>query len=174
MTTFDAFIETGEEGIVMGHIPSLPGCHARGRVSEEAVHDLAGAVRECHSWLVDHGEPAPASEEISICVAEVIKGARPHHPGNRSARFRADAISMTLKEMGSSHPSRAEYTRADLLALVTELSDNAWTGARSGDHIDPLHPSPQRQFRRMVSFSQWSARPPSPAFGAFQAKSSPA
>ncbi len=150
MTIFEVSIEISDEEVVMGHIPSLPGCHARGSATEEAVLHLAAAVRDYHVWLADHGEAVVMPDETSIQITEVIEGTGPHHPGNRSALFRADSTAMTLVEMESSYLPRAEYMRADLLALVTELSDSAldWQPAEEAMSI-------RRILRHIGNSEEW-------------------
>jgi len=46
-TQFVVYIEQDEDGIYIGSIPSIPGCHAQGKTQEEMISNLAEVVKLC-------------------------------------------------------------------------------------------------------------------------------
>jgi len=46
-TQFVVYIEQDEDGIYIGSIPSIPGCHAQGKTQEEMLSNLADVVKLC-------------------------------------------------------------------------------------------------------------------------------
>lgn len=46
-TQFIVYIEQDEDGVFIGSIPSIPGCHAQGKTQEEMLNNLAAVVKLC-------------------------------------------------------------------------------------------------------------------------------
>lgn len=46
-TSFVVYIEQDEDGVFIGSIPSLPGCHAQGDTEEEMLKNLHEALTLC-------------------------------------------------------------------------------------------------------------------------------
>ncbi len=44
---FTAYIEQDEDGMFVGSIPSVPGCHAQGKTQEEMLKNLQEALSLC-------------------------------------------------------------------------------------------------------------------------------
>lgn len=44
---FTAFIEQDEDGVYIGSVPSIPGCHAQGDTQEELLKNLSDVIRLC-------------------------------------------------------------------------------------------------------------------------------
>ncbi len=123
MARYSAFLEVAEDGLCMAHILKLPGCIARAPTQAEALRQLPTAIRNYHDWLRQHGEAAPPSEEpVEIAIADTSAGFGPFHPGDAAALFAPDRQPMTPDEVDY-HLRLLSYSRADLLALVRDLTD---------------------------------------------------
>ena len=46
-TSFAVYIEQDEDGVFIGSIPSIPGCHAQGDTEEEMLHNLQEVLKLC-------------------------------------------------------------------------------------------------------------------------------
>jgi predicted RNase H-like HicB family nuclease len=55
MRHFDVIIERDEEGLYVGSVPQLPGCHTQGRSLDELMDRMREAIELCLE-----GDPAPA------------------------------------------------------------------------------------------------------------------
>ena len=63
MRQFDVVIERDEEGLYVGSVPQLPGCHTQGRSLDELMERMREAVELC---LEVEGNPAQALEFVGI------------------------------------------------------------------------------------------------------------
>jgi predicted RNase H-like HicB family nuclease/uncharacterized damage-inducible protein DinB len=119
----DVYLEVGSSGECMAHVLDLPGCFVRANSQEKALAALPDAIRAYYTWLRQHGEDVPEIvEPISLQVAEVSTGFVPFWRGSRAALFAPDRVPVSRDEM-QVYFRRAAYSRADLLALVGNLSD---------------------------------------------------
>lgn len=59
-----------EDGYVVASCPVLPGCHSQGRSRDEAIANIAEAIRGYIVSMRNHGEPVPDTdvEEIEVSV----------------------------------------------------------------------------------------------------------
>ena len=46
-TSFTVYIEQDEDGIFIGSIPSIPGCHAEGKTQKEMFKNLEQVLKLC-------------------------------------------------------------------------------------------------------------------------------
>lgn len=60
---FDVIIERDQEGMFVGSVPQLPGCHTQGRSLDELIERIQEAVELC---LEVEGAPAQTLEFIAI------------------------------------------------------------------------------------------------------------
>jgi predicted RNase H-like HicB family nuclease len=60
---FDVIIERDEDGVYVGSVPQLPGCHTQGRSVDELIERMKEAVELC---LEAEGAPAQSLEFIGI------------------------------------------------------------------------------------------------------------
>jgi predicted RNase H-like HicB family nuclease len=63
MKQFDVVIERDEEGIYVGSVPQLPGCHTQGRSLDELMNRMREAVELC---LEVEDTPTQALEFVGI------------------------------------------------------------------------------------------------------------
>jgi predicted RNase H-like HicB family nuclease len=63
MRQFDVVIERDEEGLYIGSVPQLPGCHTQGRSLDELMERMREAVELC---LEVEGSPAHSLEFVGI------------------------------------------------------------------------------------------------------------
>lgn len=46
-SSFAVYIEQDEDGVFIGSVPSIPGCHAQGGTEEEMLRNLEEVVKLC-------------------------------------------------------------------------------------------------------------------------------
>ncbi len=63
MRQFDVVIERDEEGLYVGSVPQLPGCHTQGRSLDELMERMREAVELC---LELEDTPAQSLEFVGI------------------------------------------------------------------------------------------------------------
>jgi predicted RNase H-like HicB family nuclease len=63
MRQFDVIIERDEEGLYVGSVPQIPGCHTQGRSLDELMERMSEAVELC---LEVEGAPTKSLEFIGI------------------------------------------------------------------------------------------------------------
>jgi predicted RNase H-like HicB family nuclease len=63
MRQFDVIIERDEEGLYVGSVPQLPGCHTQGRSLDELMDRMREAVELC---LEVEGTPGQSLEFVGI------------------------------------------------------------------------------------------------------------
>jgi len=56
-------IEQDEDGTYVAECSSLPGCISQGKTREEALHNIADAIKGYLESLKKHNEPIPPSIE---------------------------------------------------------------------------------------------------------------
>jgi uncharacterized damage-inducible protein DinB/predicted RNase H-like HicB family nuclease len=123
MASYAAYVEISAEGTCLAHVLALPGCAIRAPTREEALRRLLEAIREYHAWLDRHGEKGPLLEEsIHVEVAGESLGCGPFDPGDAAALFPPDQQPVSVDALDR-YLRLMEYSRADLLALVRDLSD---------------------------------------------------
>ncbi|MBN1485048.1 MAG: DinB family protein [Chloroflexia bacterium] len=124
MARYFAYLEGVEGGPWMAHVLDLPGCFVRADRRDTALVRLAQSVRDCMSWLRRHGETVPPEgEPIQIELAEEHTGIGPFASGDAAALFRPEGLSIDPEGMEVLF-RLLEHSRADLLALVRDLSDH--------------------------------------------------
>jgi len=67
---FAITLEQDEDGFIVASCPALPGCHSQGRSREEAMVNIAEAIRGYVASLRKHGEVIPEieMEEVEVEV----------------------------------------------------------------------------------------------------------
>ena len=63
MRHFNVIIERDEDGLYVGSVPQIPGCHTQGRSLDELVERMREAIELC---LEVEGAPAQPLEFIGI------------------------------------------------------------------------------------------------------------
>jgi predicted RNase H-like HicB family nuclease len=66
---FTVTFEQDEDGFIIASCPALPGCHSQGRTREEAIANIAEAIRGYIASMRKHGEPIPITEVEEVEVA---------------------------------------------------------------------------------------------------------
>jgi len=66
---FAVTLENDEDGFYTSSCPALPGCHSQGRTREEALNNIAQAIRGYLASMQKHGETLP---EAHWEVVEVV------------------------------------------------------------------------------------------------------
>lgn len=66
---FLVILEPDEDGYIVAECPSLPGCLSQGRTREEALANIAEAIRGYIESLRKHGEPIPEGDVVEVEVA---------------------------------------------------------------------------------------------------------
>jgi len=128
MTHTQAYLEIAADGRCLAHVLDLPGCIVRAPSRAEALAQLPQAIRDHNDWLRQHGEPAPdagtkcGGDSIQIDVVAEIDGRGPFDPGDPAALFAPDLAPLSPDEL-ERHLRLMDHARADLLALVRDLSD---------------------------------------------------
>lgn len=120
----DVYLEVDKSGLCMAHVLDLPGCFVRAANEEAALTALPPAIRAYHDWLVRHGETVPEASppgSLRLRVVAASRGFGPFRRGDIAALFEPERQPMTRQEM-KRYLRLADYTRADLLALVRPLS----------------------------------------------------
>ena len=56
---FAVTMETDEDGFYVSSCPALPGCHSQGRTPDEALNNIAQAIRGYLASMQKHGETLP-------------------------------------------------------------------------------------------------------------------
>lgn len=123
MTTRYAVYLEFHKGFSMAHVLDLPGCFVRARSKDEALERLPQAMAAHISWLASHGDTAGAREPIEVEVAEEIVGVGPFDPGDAAAIFSPERSRIDADEV-ERFSRIIDRSRAELLALVRELSDD--------------------------------------------------
>ena len=65
---FTIVMEEGEDGYVVVHCPSLPGCWSQGKTRDEAMANIREAIELYLESLVARGEPIPEEEVGTVEV----------------------------------------------------------------------------------------------------------
>ena len=68
---FRIIIETGEDGVFVATVPSLPGCISQGNTREEALRNIREAIEGYVESLRARNEPIPPAiheEVIDVAV----------------------------------------------------------------------------------------------------------
>ena len=56
---FQVIIKPDQDGVFVGHCPTLPGCISQGASREEALSNIKEAITGYAKSLEKHGEPIP-------------------------------------------------------------------------------------------------------------------
>ncbi len=150
MTRYLVHLEIADDGLCLAHVLDWPGCivHAP-HGQDEALRRLPAAIRDYHTWLRQHGEPAPPDDEpITVTVVGESAGG-PFDPGDAAALLPTDREPVTASDLEGYFRLMA-HTRADLLALVRDLPDDVldW-------QPDPLSFSIRRVLRHVGNAEEW-------------------
>ena len=62
-------LEKDEDGYIVAECPALPGCLSQGKTREEALANIAEAIKGYIASLRKHGEPMPQGEILEVEVA---------------------------------------------------------------------------------------------------------
>lgn len=65
---FTVLIEQDEDGIYVGSVPSIRGCHTQGKTLDELMNNIKEAIQLC---LEVEGEPIESEKFIGIQTIEV-------------------------------------------------------------------------------------------------------
>jgi uncharacterized damage-inducible protein DinB/predicted RNase H-like HicB family nuclease len=150
MAHYSVFLEIADDGRCMAHVPDLPGCITRELTRDRALRRLPDAIRDYYAWLRRHGEPAPPVDEpIEIEIAGESRGFGPFDPRSAAALFPPDREPVTPDEM-EYHLRLLTHTRADLLALVGDLSDEILDWQPSAESF-----SLRRLMRHVGNAEEW-------------------
>ncbi len=65
--------EKDEDGVLIGSVPALPGCHSHGRTQEEAENNIKEAILCYLEGLQEVGEEIPVEEEFHFPVTKPVQ-----------------------------------------------------------------------------------------------------
>lgn len=136
MTRYDVYLEVSDGGASMAHVLQLPGCAASGESLDDALANVVDAIADYYDWLGRHADPSHAgTSAITIELAEVTRGLGPFQRGDAAALFGPDREPLSRDELETCL-RYAGYSRADLLALTSELPDDVldWRPGLEGPH----------------------------------------
>jgi uncharacterized damage-inducible protein DinB/predicted RNase H-like HicB family nuclease len=132
MSRLAVYLEIGDDGRCMAHVPELPGCFVRASSRDQALKLVPATIRNHYAWLRCHGEPAPPEEApFGVKVAGEVSGVGSFDPGSAAALFPPDQGEIVPEEMARYFRLMA-HSRADLLALVRDLPDEVLDWQREG------------------------------------------
>lgn len=149
MPKYAVYLETASR-VCLAHVPDLPGCVLRAASRDAVVQHLPNAIRDHHTWLRRHGEPAPPQDEpIEFEVAGTVIGMGPFDPGDPAALFQPDHEPVSPEDL-EKHLRLMDHSRADLLELVRDLPDDVleWQADRQSFSIN-------RILRHIGGAEQW-------------------
>src|SRR5215216_1223865 len=127
MTLYDLYLESGpKRKKTMVHVPALLGCIANGPTTEEALERTPDAIRAFLRFLQCHGAAVDPEEEIETRVAEHVTEGDWLGNGSPYLIFPSDLEPLTPDDV-ETFVTRAAWMRADMLALVADLTDDEWT-----------------------------------------------
>jgi len=69
ISKFAVTLEKDEDGFIVASCPAFPGCHSQGKTKEEAIANIAEAIRGYIASMRKHGEPIPTTEVEEVEVA---------------------------------------------------------------------------------------------------------
>ncbi len=115
--------------------PDYPGCWVFGRTSERALAKVKGTIAEWFKWVERHGERAPSEmKNFEIEVAEMMKvNYNPVKAGKPEPLFWSEVASVSRKDIARTI-RLLEYSREDLLKLVSNLSKECLEGRLLTNH----------------------------------------
>lgn len=127
MTVYQLYLESGpKHKKTMVHVPELLGCVATGPTTEEAVAKTPEMIRSFLDMLHRNGEKVDPKGEIETEIAVHITEGDWLGNGSPYITFPSDHEPLTAKEI-ERFITWVEWMRADMLALVTPLSDDIWS-----------------------------------------------
>lgn len=121
---YQVYLEDGIEGRALAWVLAHPGCYNYGTTIEEALAGLPAAIRDYWAWRASHSDlVAPEAQEMEIEVAETFAVT---YDGDYeiNAFFAPDGQPPSEEEM-EEVLRLLTYSRADLLALLTGLPNEA-------------------------------------------------
>ena len=123
---YDLYLESGpKRKKTMVHVLALLGCIAAGPTTEEALAQTPQAIRAYLRFLQRHGAAVDAEAEVQTRVAEHITEGEWLGNGSPSLTFQPDLEPLTAAE-AEELIMRLEWSRAEMLALVSGLSEEQW------------------------------------------------
>jgi len=139
-------LEVGHEG-TGAFVPECPGCWVFGRSPESALAKVRSAVAEWFDWLERHGETVSAeARDFEIEVGEVLRVSyNPVEAGKPEPLFWSEVTPVTRKDITRTL-KLMEYSREDLLKLVSNLSDEVL------DWLPPGKPRTIRNCLRHIAY----------------------
>ena len=133
------YLEVGDDGRCMAHVPELPGCFVRASSRDDALDLAPAAVRTYYAWLRRHEEPAPPEDvPVRIKVSGEVGGVGPFDPVCAAALFPPDQGELALEEMAYCFRLMA-HSRSDLLALACDLPDEVLDWRANPDEFNIRH-----------------------------------
>jgi uncharacterized damage-inducible protein DinB len=122
---YQVYLEDGIEGKTLAWVLAYPGCYNYGATVDEALAGLPAAINDYWAWRASHGDlVTPEAQEVEI---EVVETFTVTYDGDYeiNAFFTPDRHSPSEEEIEEAF-RLLTYSRADLLALIADLPDEAW------------------------------------------------
>jgi len=128
LAPYRVYLEVGNDGTWMAHVPELLGCFAVGSTREEALERVRGTITEHLAWLTKHGEeptPSAESERVEIEVVEEVSTADgdPREAREATAFFAADQGPISFHDLQTA-VRLIEHARRDLLEFLQDVPDS--------------------------------------------------
>jgi uncharacterized damage-inducible protein DinB/predicted RNase H-like HicB family nuclease len=126
MTLYQLYLESGpQRKKTMVHVVDLLGCIATGPTTEVALHRTPKAIRDYLHFLQRHGATVDSDAEIQTQIAEHITEGMWLGNGAPYLLFSTDLEPLTTENM-EEYIKRLEWTRAEVLDVVSGLSEEEW------------------------------------------------
>jgi predicted RNase H-like HicB family nuclease/uncharacterized damage-inducible protein DinB len=123
MVLYNLYLESGPmRKKTMVHVLDLLGCIATGPTTEAALERTPHAIREYLRFLQRHGFPIDSEVQIQTRIAEHITEGTWLGNGDPSLAFQPDLKPLTSEDL-ETYIQRMEWSRADILSLVSHLSE---------------------------------------------------
>ena len=134
----------------------LPGCYINRPSTQAAVEDAPKEIRNHLSWLQSHGEGVHVPQEIEVTVVETVTRRGTANNGMTSAFFSNDRRRMTQEELPILL-RRLEFSRQDLLELLQEVPEPAWSWRpdKREEWVSTYYPAIKDQAQHIAAAERW-------------------
>jgi uncharacterized damage-inducible protein DinB/predicted RNase H-like HicB family nuclease len=127
MMLYDLYLESGpKRKKTMVHVFALLGCNANGPTTEEALERTPEAIRAYLRFLSRYGEEVDPNAEMQTQIAEHVTEGGWLGNGSPYIMFQQDLEPLTSEDL-EKYIRHLEWSRSELLALVSGLSDEQLT-----------------------------------------------
>lgn len=69
---YTVILERDSGGLVVAHVPALPGCVSQGKNKREALRNVKEAIALYVETLIEHGQPVPREAGREIVELSIV------------------------------------------------------------------------------------------------------